>query len=229
MKQRKEEHMKDRKKKEKRQGNSRLRLGGVLAALVASVAIFAAMIQTEKNILTQYERGTIYTAVREIPRGQLITEDNYQQYFREQQLDKSCIPPTALNSPDQVTGLVAAYDIDSGILLTEGMFQELNDILNGMSEPVVAGFKAEDIYQVAGGVLRAGDRVNIYSVKDGETSLVWAKVFVQQVFDASGTAISNGDTVTAAQRINVYLDEAEVQNFYAELSGGSLRVVKLLE
>lgn len=221
--------MKDRKKREKRKGTSRLRMGGVLAALVASVAIFTAMIQMEKNILTRYEKGTIYTAVREIPRGQLITEENYQQYFKEQQLDKSCIPSTALNSPDQVTGLVAVYDIDEGVLLTGGMFQEVNGILKEMSAPVIAGFKAEDIYQVAGGVLRAGDRVNIYSVKDGETSLVWAKVFVQQVFDASGNTIDNGDTVTAAQRINVYLDEAEVQNFYAELAGGSLRVVKLLE
>lgn len=216
-------------KKEKRRGASRLRMGGVLAALVASVAIFTAMIQMEKNILTRYEKDTIYTAVREIPRGQLITAENYQQYFKEQQLDKNCIPPTALNSPNQVTGLLAAYDIDSGSLLTEGMFQEVNDILEEMNAPVVAGFKAEDIYQVAGGVLRAGDRVNIYSVKEGETSLVWPKVFVQQVFDASGTAIDNGDTVTAAQRINVYLDEAEVQDFYTELASGSLRAVKLLE
>lgn len=221
--------MKDRKQREKRRGTSGLRMGGVLAALVASVAIFTAMVQMEKNILTQYEKNTIYTAVGEIPKGQLITAENYQQYFKEQQLDKNCIPSTALNSPNQVTGLVAAYDIDSGSLLTEGMFREVNDILEEMSVPVVAGFKAEDIYQVAGGVLRAGDIVNIYSVKEGETSLVWPKVFVQQVFDASGTAIANGDTVTAAQRINVYLDEAEVQDFYTELASGSLRVVKLLE
>lgn len=221
--------MKERKKKESRQGVSRMRMGGAVAALVASVAIFITMVQMEKNILTQYEKETIYTAATEIPRGQLITADNYQQYFSEQQLDKSCIPPTALNSPGQVTGLVAVYDIEPGILLTGGMFQEMDSILKEMREPVVAGFKAEDIYQVAGGVLRAGDRVNIYSVKEGETGLVWSNVFVQQVFDASGTAISNGDTVTAAQRINVYLNVTEVQDFYTELAGGSLRVVKLLE
>ena len=205
-----------------------MRLGVVLAALTASAAIFAAMIQMEKRILTQYEKGIIYTAAREIPRGQLITEENYQIYFREQQLDKSCIPQTALYSPQQAAGLVASFDIEPGILLTGGMFCELDTILAKMKEPVVAGFKAEDIYQVAGGVLRAGDRVNIYSVKEGGTSLVWAGVFIQQVFDASGTAISNGDTSTAAQRINVYLDAAEVEDFYTELAGGSLRVVKLL-
>lgn len=220
--------MGERKKKERRRNPSRLRMGSILAALVASVAVFAAMIQMEKSILTRYEKGVIYTAVKEIPKGQLITEENYRQYFREQQLDLSCIPQTALSSPEQAAGLTAVYDIEPGVLLTGGMFQKMDTILEGMEKPVVAGFKADDIYQVAGGVLRAGDRVNIYSVKNGETVLVWAEVFVQQVFDASGTSIANGDAVTAAQRINVYLDEAEVSDFYAELASGSLRVVKLL-
>ena len=221
--------MREKKTRERRRMPSRLRVGSILAALVASIAVFVAMVQLEKSILTKYEKGAIYTAAKEIPKGQIITEENYRQYFKEQQLDLSCIPQTALSSPEQIAGLTATFDIEPGVLLTSGMFQELDAVLAGMKKPVVAGFKAEDIYQVAGGVLRAGDRVNIYSVKEGETVLVWAEVFVQQVFDASGTAIANGDTLTAAQRINVYLDEAEVPEFYAELAGGSLRVVKLLK
>lgn len=207
----------------------KLRTGGVIAALVASVAVFVVMLQVEKNILTGYEKGAIYTAVTEIPKGQLITEGNLDQYFVEQQLDKNCIPSAALVSSEQVVGLVAVFDIDQGVLLTDGMFQSMSRIEEEMEHPVIAGFKADDIYQVAGGVLRAGDRVDIYSVREEETSLVWSRVFVQQVFDASGTAISNGDKVTAAQRINVLLDKSEVADFYSELAAGSLRAVKLLE
>lgn len=205
----------------------KLRTGGIIASLVASVAVFAVMVQMEKNILTQYERGLIYTAASEIPEGQLITEDNFRQYFKEQQLDKSCIPHTALSSPEQAVGLVAVFPIEQGVLLTQGMFERLDDILKELDSPVIAGFKAEDIYQVAGGVLRAGDRVNIYAVKGEGVSLVWPKVFVQQVFDASGRTISNADMTTAAQRINVYLDEGSVEDFYRELADGSLRVVKI--
>ena len=207
----------------------KLKMGGIIAALVASFAIFAAMVQAEKNVLTQYERGTIYIAAREIPKGQLITEDNYKQYFAEKQLDKSCIPATALRSPEQVAELAAVYTIEQGVLLTQGMFQRMDEVLAQMEHPVVAGFKAEDIYQVAGGVLRAGDRVNIYSVREDGASLVWQRVYVQQVFDASGNAIPSGDTATAAQRVNVFLNEAYVEDFYAQLAGGSLRVVKLIE
>lgn len=219
--------MKKKGKEEKRQPWKTLRTGGILAALVAAVAVFAAMVQMEKNILTQYEKGMIYTALKTIPEGQMITEENWEEYFEEKQLDKSCIPPTALSSPDQITGLVAAFSIEQGVLLTQGMFHRLDDILKQMENPVVAGFKAEDISQVAGGVLRAGDRVNIYAVREEETSLVWADVFVQQVFDASGNTIFNTDSNTAALRVNVYLDQSEVEEFYSELSNGSLRVVKL--
>ena len=203
--------------------------GGVLAALVAALAVYGILIRLEKNILTQYEKGTVYTAVVEIPKGQMITEENFTDYFREQQLDKSCIPEEALYSPGQVTGLVASFDIGKGVLLAQGMFETMEDILAGMECPVIAGLKAEDLYQVAGGVLRAGDRVNIYSVQEEGARLVWPRVFIQQAFDASGTAIANGDRTTAAQRVNVYLDESEAAQFYAALAEGSLRVVKICE
>lgn len=216
-------------KGDRRLSVKRLKMGGIIAMLVASFAIFAAMIQIEKNVLTQYEKDAIYIAAREIPKGQLITEDNYKQYFEEKQLDKSCIPITALRSPEQVAELTAVYTIEQGVLLTQGMFQRMDEILERMEHPVVAGFKAEDIYQVAGGVLRAGDRVNIYSVREDGTNLVWQRVYVQQVFDASGNAIPSGDTSTAAQRVNVCLDEADVEDFYSQLAWGSLRVVKLIE
>ncbi len=200
-----------------------------MAALVASAAVFAAMVQTEKNVLSQYEKDTVLTAAAEIPKGQMITEENIHRYFAEQQLDKTCIPSAALNSEEQAEGLIAVFDIEQGVLLTDGMFQKTDDILKDMVRPVVAGLRADDIYQVAGGVLRAGDRVNIYCVGEEGTELVWEKVFVQQVFDAGGTVIANEDRTTAAQRINILMNESDIADFYAGLAAGSLRVVKLLE
>lgn len=207
----------------------RWKAGGMAAALVAAVAVFAVMLQLEKSALTKYEKGTVYTAAAEIPKGQLITAENLNLYFQEKSLDKSCIPNSALCSPEQVTGLAAVFDIEQGVLLSEGMFETLDDVLDGMKEPVVAGFKAEDIYQVAGGVLRAGDRIHIYSVsEEGQAVLVWNNVYVQEVFDQTGTRIVNGDSVTAAQRINIYLDKKDVEAFYSELANGALRVVRAL-
>lgn len=219
----------------KEKGKSRLSLdkkkaGGIVTALVAALAVFVVMLQVEKNAMTSYEKGTVYVAAREIPRGQMITEENYERYFVRRELEKACIAATALRGPEQITGLAARFDIEQGVLLTEGMFEKQSDVLRTMREPVVAGFKADDLYQVVGGTLRAGDRIHIYRVTDGaETVLVWDNVYVQEVFDQSGTRIENDDTDTAVQRVNVYLDKSDVETFYSELASGNLRVVRRID
>lgn len=231
-------------KKRKNMGEirtDRWKKGGIIAALVAAVAVFAVMLQLEKSMLTKYERGQIYVAVKEIPKGQLITEENRMLYFEERLLDKTCIPESALCRPEQVNELAAVFDIAPGVLLTGEMFESMDEALGEMENPVIAGFKADDLYQVVGGVLRAGDRIHIYKITDSKEAdskadegddvnvgavLIWENIYVQEVFDQTGKRIVNGDEATAAQRINIYLDKEDVEAFYAELASGTLRVVK---
>ena len=202
--------------------------GAALTAFLAAGAVFFALIQTEKTLLEGYEKGDVYLALQEIPEGQMITEKNISEYFLLASMDIKLIPETALSSPEMVTNLVAAGRIEKGVLLTQGMFQTVDELTAGMTEPVVAGFRAEDLYQVAGGTIRAGDRIHIYaSEEELGTFLIWENVYVQQVFDAGGTIIESGDDTTAAQRVNIFLDRCDVEAFYTRLEQGSLRVVKI--
>ena len=180
-------------------------------------------------MMEQYEKGLVYVAACEIPKGMLITEENLGKYFKKAELEKRSIPPTALVEPEQMQGLAAVFDVEEGTILTRGMFMSLAEILHSLEEPVIAGFRADDMYQVAGGVLRAGDRIHIYTIRDNRAELAWEAVYVQQVFDSTGKSISNGDQVSIAQRINVYLDKKDVGAFYSGLAMGNLRVVKVLE
>lgn len=223
--------MRDRTAKKKTPGErlAKVKTGGTIAALTAAAAVFVCMVQMEKSILTRYEKGVIYTAAAAIHKGQVITEDNYREYFAKKELDKTCIPPTALSAPEQLYGLAAVYDIEQGVLLTEGMFESMESIRSELKEPVIASFRAEDIYQVAGGVLRAGDRVHIYYVQEQEAVLAWESVYIQQVFDVSGKNIEAGDRTTAAQRLNIYLDKKDIEDFYTGLAKGSLRAVKVCD
>lgn len=209
---------------------SKIWTGSIIAALAVSVGIFAAMLQFEKKVLGEYERGRIYTAAREIPEGQVISEENCEIYLTLQELDKNCIPETALQDSAEISGLVADRRIEEGVLLTTGMFERQNEITAHMRQPVIAGFKADDLYQVAGGVLRAGDRIHIYTVSEtGEAGLVWENIYVEEVFDSGGKVIESGNQDTAAQRVNIYLDKPDVERFYTELARGTLRVVKVCE
>lgn len=202
--------------------------GVIITAFVAAVTVFVVMLQLERKLLEPYEREMIYIAAKEIPRGQVITPENMEEYFTSGMLDTGWIPEGALREPEQIKGMAALFPIEQGVLLTQGMFEPMEEITRDMEQPVIAGFKAEDLSQVVGGVLRAGDRIHIYCVEEGKgAQLVWSEVYVQQVFDGSGAAISGEDKQTAAQRINVYLDRKDVELFYGRMERGSLRVVKL--
>ncbi len=203
------------------------KLGVCITAFTAAVSIFIILLQIEKNALAQYEKGLVYIAAETIPEGAVVTEENCEKYFELVETDKILIPASALTDYNQLLGLVAKYDVEKGTLLSSGMFQPLNEVLRDMKEPVIAGLKADDLFQVAGGVLRAGDRIHIFNINaEGKAELCWEEVYVESVFDQAGKEISNGDKTASAQRINVYMEKDDVEVFYSKLFGGSLRVVK---
>lgn len=229
--------------------------GVIIVSLVVATVVYAVLLNAEKAALSDYAKGSVYIASKPIPKGQLITAANAGDYLTLKEIDQSLIPASAITDLAELADLISVYSIDQGSLLTEGMFDKVLDITQDMAEPVIAGCKADDLYQIVGGVLRAGDRINIYQVDeqaakaDGnqeqplydydtesewkeETSmagLVYGNVFVQQVFDQSGSIIDSSDTTTPAQRLNIYLDNDDVASFYAALAQGSLRVVKICE
>lgn len=235
-------------KKEKKEKRSILP-GVIIASLLVAVVVYAVLLNAEKTVLSDYEKGLVYVTTKPVPKGTLVTAD----YVTQKEVDKSLIPSGAVN-PEDLTGLISVYAVDQGSIITTGMFTAVNDITKDMTQPVVAGFKADDLYQVVGGVLRSGDRINIYQVNEnankGDTSqslantddnwteassdteaasLVWGNVFVQEVFDSAGAVISTSDTTTPAQRVNIYMDNDNVAAFYAALAQGSLRVVKICD
>ncbi|MBQ7926444.1 MAG: hypothetical protein IJ335_09150 [Lachnospiraceae bacterium] len=119
------------------------------------------------------------------------------------------------------------FSVEKGTLVTRGMFESVERVLAEMKEPVVAGLKAEDLYQVVGGILRPGDRIHIYLLgQDGEIRLLRDDVYVQQTFDTHGNPVEPGDGVTAVYRLNVYMEKRDVDEFYGDLSTGTLRIVK---
>ncbi|MBQ6095277.1 MAG: SAF domain-containing protein [Lachnospiraceae bacterium] len=216
----------------KRQSNAmraaKLWTGAILAAFLAAAAVYVALLEAEKNMLQSYEKTEVFVAAKEIPAGEVVTEENCAVYFSAEAVDAAVVPETAILTLNDVNGLIARALIEKGVMLTAGMFQPLDEVTAGMKEPVVAGFRADDLCQVVGGVLRTGDLIHVYSSEEEQgTFLIWENVYVQQVFDSKGTAIPNEDQATAAQRINVFLDKEDVEDFYSRLDQGTLRVVKV--
>lgn len=205
----------------------------VLGCLVAALAVYGAAIHIQAQILSAYDKGTVYTASASMAAGDVMKGDEAAGKVAPIEIAAGAVPADAVTDPAQLADSAARYDIEPGTILCLSMFETVDDMVAGMKEPVIAGFRSEDIYQVVGGVLRAGDTISIYTIDNvaeiGTAEYVgtlrWDNVRVQEVFDSSGIAISSIDDATPASRVNVYMDKGEVEEFYAKLAQGSLRVV----
>lgn len=204
--------------------------GAIIAGLIISIVIYAVMIHTQQKALTDYAKGTVYTVKDTVPEGTIINEQNVNTYFLAIDIDAKIIPATSVKTLEELIGLIPSYNIEKGTIITSGMFQSINEITDTMTDPCIVGFKADDLYQVINGVLRQGDKINIYCIsEDGNNKLFKANVFVQTVFDQTGKNIANSDMETPAQRVNIYLDNSDVSKFYEELAKGTIRVAKIDE
>lgn len=202
-----------------------------VGALLAAVIVFCIMLNVEKNAMAAYEKGKILVASGDIARGTVLTAENADEYLEEKEVDKSLIPQAAIVDAEQIYQQMTVQKLDKGTMITEAMLQDLDKMVQDMTQPVIAGFKAEDLYQVVSGTLRSGDRIHIYTVDTDtqSTYLVWENIFIREVFDSAGVMIGADDKVTAAQRINILMEKENVEQFYSELAAGSLRVVKVME
>lgn len=198
-------------------------------AFLASVVTFVVLLNVEKNMLSNYERGEVWVIREEMPAEVECTEDNIVIYFEQVSVDKGMIPADFVENPEQLLGMRSRITLSKGCIVTRSMFTGEEDVLASMTAPVIAGCKAEDLYQLASGTLRKGDRIHLYAVDEdlGEVQLLWENVLVYEVFDSSGKLIASGDRESAAARINIVLEKEEAEVFYGELYKGSLRVVKV--
>ncbi len=205
--------------------------GIILAAFTAAAVTYIVLLNVEKNALSAYEKGDCWVLAQALEKGTEITADNVGSIFCPAQADLGHIPQEAVSDPQTLLGSQAAITIPEGSIATGPMFTSAGSFRSALEHPVIAGCRADDLYQLVSGTLRSGDRIHIYTVDEelGETYLVWDNVMVYQTFDSAGNLIPPQDTLSAAARINVLLEEGTAELFYSELYRGSLRVVKLWE
>lgn len=208
-----------------RAGGQKAGYGLFAASLVMAAGVFAVMTYMQRMALADFEKRDIYVASADIPRGTVIDLDNAGDYLEIKSVDAGCIPGDALCDPGDITGLSPLIDIREGTLLTGSMFTSPVSAGLEMKSPVLAGFKTDDLSKAVSGVLRAGDRIDIYTTdpESGDGMLLCSDVYVERGYDASGNAV--GDA-TAAVMFNIYLESSQAESFYEGLKTGSLYVVR---
>ena len=219
------------KEKQRRREAGRILPGIIVIAFMAAVITFFLLLNAEKSILNDYEKAVVWVTATDLQKSLEIQEADLESLFVQEEVDKGQIPAMTVTDIQMVRGSRTVFMIPEGTILSTSMFTNEEEHIENMTQPVIAGCRAEDLYQAVSGILRKGDMVNLYTVNKelGETYLLWEDIRVYQTFDSAGNIIPPEDTVTPAARMNLLMEEGNAEQFYTEINNGSLCMVKLWE
>ena len=210
--------------KKSRQGN----LWPVVLCLLLAGGVFAFLLNMEARQLAQYEKGTVVVAIADVTEAKEITEQNLSELFTVEERPLSDIPEAAYLEAEDLIGLYTQSGIDAGSMITESMLGELQ---KDFGDAVLLGVNMEALAQSVAGTLRAGDVIDIYTVKvDEEKNVVVEKalgnVTIERSYTSSGTAILKDDNTSIAQYITIPVHKNAVGLFYQALENRRIEIVK---
>lgn len=200
----------------------------LLLCLALAGSLFILLLNVEIRQLKQYEKGEVVVAKTDISDNKEITADNLFEYFILAERPLTDIPDVAYLDPEDLIGQYVQSGIDAGSIVTKSMLGELR---TSYGNEVLLGVNMEALEQSVAGTLRAGDRIDIYTVKveDNETVVVekpLEDVIIERSYTSSGVAILKDDDNAIAQYITIPVHKDAVGTFYKALEDRRIEIVK---
>ena len=204
-----------------------------LYSFFVSMALYTLMLFVERVMVTDKEYDYVYVTASTLNKKTAITEDNVERYFVRQRREAESLPQECITDIDVLIGMISARDYAENEIITMKGFETIDEHIAGIDNPVEVSFSAGNLSQVAGGVLRAGDYINIWSVSEGMgydrssimAELICSYAYVNRVFSTSGEEIRRDDNEGyAASIVNIIIPSEMEEKFNVALSKGTLRV-----
>ena len=220
--------MKTNQEKKNKVKNRQGKMWPVVLCLLLAVGVFVLLLNMEAKQLAQYEKGSVVVAVSDIPDGLEITENNFADLFTVGERPLADIPAAACLKMDELVGLYTQSGIDAGNMITKSMLGELQETFE---DCVLLGVNMEALDQSVAGTLRAGDSIDIYTVKVEEDEQVLVEkalgnVVIERSYTSAGTAILKEDDTSIAQYITIPVHKEAVGLFYQSLENRRIEIVK---
>lgn len=200
----------------------------ILVCLLLAGILFVFLLNVEKRQLENYEKGLVVVAIEDVPDNTEITPKNAEEYFALAERTLTDIPEAAYTDISALTGFYAEGGIDKGSMVTESMFGKLGA---KNADAVFLSVDMEALDQSVAGTLRAGDRIDIYTVKkeqDAEVTVteVLSSVVIERSYTGNGIAIQKEDTTAIAQYVMIPIHKDAVEAFYEALENKKIQIVK---
>lgn len=222
--------------------------GTLIMGIGVAAILFIVLLNVQKNVMSNYEKGSAVVAKQSVPEGVIITEKNAGDYFVLSEYEKDKISKAAYTDMESLYGKITVSLIDEKSIVTDAMVDELSDEMLVEKGLVKASINVSGINQAVNGTLRTGDRVDLYNLIKNEkpaytgaeeqgyeeedtftyrTREVWQNVLVYEVFTSDGTRILSDDTESLASYFTVLINRNDAADFYTDFDSSTVQIVKL--
>ena len=220
--------MKDKKQTKEWIGKGQGKVWPIALCLLLAGGVFFLLLNVETRQLAQYEKGNVVVAIADVAEAKEVTEDNIAELFALEERPLQDIPEAAYLEPEDLIGQFAQSGIDSGSIITKSMLGELRA---EYGDAVLLGVNMEALAQSVAGTLRAGDKIDIYTVKvEEDDSVIVEKalgnVVIERSYTSAGAAILKEDDSSIAQYITIPVHKDAVGTFYQALEDRRIEIVK---
>lgn len=147
------------------------KFGMLLLGLLASLILFIALIVIQEKIVSPNGNVKVVIATKDIDKDIAeeggITEANVDQYFKiKDKVDGELDVENSISSLDDLIDKIPTEKILKGQVVSMNKFIDKDSVLAEISDVVEVSIKATDVSQVAGGIIKAGDLINISIISE---------------------------------------------------------------
>ena len=220
--------MSDKKQTKGMKEKGRSKIWPIVLCLLLAGGVFVLLLNVETKQLAQYEKGEVVVAIANVAESKEITEENLAEYFKLEERPLTDIPEAAYLNLEELVGQYAQSGIDMGSMVTQSMLGELRE---DHGDAVLLGVNMEALAQSVAGTLRAGDKIDFYTVRVEEDETVTVEkaltnVVIERSYTSAGAAIVKDDDTSIAQYITIPVHKDAVGTFYQALEDRRIEIVK---
>ena len=210
-------------------------LVGIFAGIVIAAIVFVALLVIQKNILDKEETAKVYAVKEELSIGVKVEASNIDTYFKAQEVPVKILPEGYIKygETDKLLDKFVNKTYITNDIVTDRFLVTYEDMVSKIENPVEVSFAPGGLPAAVGGILREGDRINIYKITSNKTTgvvseCIMGEAYITKAFNGSGEAIKTTDKTTPATLLNLIISSDIEAEFHEAMYAGTLRLSKIL-
>lgn len=202
--------------------------GRIFISLIVSIVTFVGLLVMQQTILAPNGTSNVFIAKENIEKNTIITADNIDKLFKMKKVDGELKVTNAVTNKKDIINKLVNKNLEKGSVISNNSFIDKNDIISKIKNPVEVSFKVNDISQVVGGTLRAGDIIDVSVTNEvtKENTDVLNNVYVDKTFTNEGKEIKKEDT-SSAVAINIIVSKEDEAKLNKEIALGTIRISRI--